>query len=146
MTVSDRVEGQPEIGRRTRGGADARRALRQKPKIVQNPYIVRKIPLVTILDEEGLQLIERNADTILQEIGIEFRDEPEAVELWKQAGADVKGTRIRFSPRPLPLDHPEIGAQGIHPACPQSGALGPDRRRRHRVRAGLWPAVHPQSR
>jgi trimethylamine--corrinoid protein Co-methyltransferase len=61
---------------------------------------VRKIPLVTVLDEEGLQLIERNADTILQEVGIEFRDEPEALELWKNAGADVNGTRIRF-PRGL---------------------------------------------
>ncbi|MDQ7247872.1 trimethylamine methyltransferase family protein [Dongia sedimenti] len=101
MTVSDRAEGTPETGRRTRGGADARRALRQKPKIVQNPYIVRKIPLVTVLDEEGLTVIENNADTILQEVGIEFRDEPEALELWKKAGADVKGTRIRF-PKGLP--------------------------------------------
>ena len=101
MTVSDRAEGTPETGRRTRGGADARRALRQKPKIVQNPYIVRKIPLVTVLDEEGLTIIENNADTILQEVGIEFRDEPEALELWKKAGADVKGTRIRF-PKGLP--------------------------------------------
>ncbi|MBI2253637.1 MAG: trimethylamine methyltransferase family protein [Proteobacteria bacterium] len=87
-------------GRRARGGADARRAQRQKPKLVQNPYIVRKIPLVTVLDEEGLAMMERNADTILQEVGIEFRDEPEALELWKKAGADVKGTRIRF-PRGL---------------------------------------------
>ena len=87
-------------GRRARGGADARRAQRQKPKLVQNPYIVRKIPLVTVLDEEGLAMMERNADTILQEVGIEFRDEPEALELWKKAGADVKGTRIKF-PRGL---------------------------------------------
>ena len=87
-------------GRRARGGADARRAQRQKPKLIQNPYIVRKIPLVTVLDEEGLAMMERNADTILQEIGIEFRDEPEALELWKKAGADVKGTRIKF-PRGL---------------------------------------------
>jgi len=99
MSVAE--TGHPEPGRRARGGADARRAQRQRPKLVQNPYIVRKIPLVTILDEEGLQTIERNADTILQEIGIEFRDEPEALELWKQAGADVKGTRIRF-PKGLP--------------------------------------------
>ncbi len=87
-------------GRRARGGADARRAQRQKPKLIQNPYIIRKIPLVTVLDEEGLVTMERNADTILQEVGIEFRDEPEALELWKTAGADVKGTRIKF-PRGL---------------------------------------------
>jgi trimethylamine--corrinoid protein Co-methyltransferase len=86
--------------RRSRGGAEARRAARTQLKIEQFPYIVRKIPLVTVLDEEGLSIIERNADTILQEVGIEFRDEPEALKLWQQAGADVKGTRIRF-PRGL---------------------------------------------
>jgi trimethylamine--corrinoid protein Co-methyltransferase len=99
MAVAETSTGETS-GRRARGGADARRAQRQKPKLIQNPYIVRKIPLVTVLDEEGLQLIERNADTILQEVGIEFRDEPEALELWKNAGADVNGTRIRF-PRGL---------------------------------------------
>src|SRR5262245_4990706 len=98
MSVAE--TGTPETGRRARGGADARRAARQRPKLIQNPYIVRKIPLVTVLDEEGLTTIERNADTILQEVGIEFRDEPEALELWKAAGADVKGTRIKF-PRGL---------------------------------------------
>src|SRR5215813_7528020 len=88
-------------GRRARGGAEARRHARNKPKLVQNPFIRRNIPLVTVLDEEGLALMEHNADTILQETGIEFRDEPEALELWKKAGADVKGTRIRF-PKGLP--------------------------------------------
>ena len=101
MSVAE--TGPNESPRRARGGggADARRAQRQKPKLVQTPYIPRKIPLVTVLDDEGLTIIENNADTILQEIGIEFRDEPEALELWKNAGADVKGTRIRF-PKGLP--------------------------------------------
>ena len=90
-------------GRRGRGGggAEARRNLRNKPKLVQNPFISRRIPIYEVLSEEGLQIVENNADTILQEVGIEFRDEPEAIELWKQAGADVKGTRIRF-PKGLP--------------------------------------------
>src|SRR5262245_23230311 len=88
-------------GRRARGGAEARRQARNKPKLVQNPFTSRRIPIYEVLTEEGLEIIERNADTILQEVGIEFRDEPEALELWKQAGADVKGTRIRF-PKGLP--------------------------------------------
>jgi trimethylamine--corrinoid protein Co-methyltransferase len=92
---------QAPAGRRQRGGADARRAVRSHPKLVQQPYIVRKIPLVTVLDEEGLQIIERNADTILEEVGIEFRDDAEALQLWRGAGADVKGTRVHF-PRGLP--------------------------------------------
>jgi hypothetical protein len=127
------------------GGAEARRHLRNKPKLVQNPFISRRIPIYEVLSEEGLQIIEANADTILQEVGIEFRDEPEAIELWKQAGADVKAP-ASASPGPAAIDHPEVGAEGIHPARPQQGALGADRRRRHGVRAGLRPAVHPQPR
>ena len=105
----------------TTSRADARRALRQKPTIVQNPYIVRNIPLVTVLDEEGLSIIERNADTILEEVGIEFRDEPEALELWRQAGADVKGELVRMPPgmcRKLIQDHAprEFTQQARNPA------------------------------
>src|SRR3546814_12446740 len=64
-------------------------------------FITRKIPVTEVLDAEGLEIIERNADTILEEIGIEFRDDEEALKLWKDAGADVQGTRIHF-PRGLP--------------------------------------------
>ena len=53
-----------------------------------------------MLDEEGLQLIENNADTILEEVGIEFRDMPEALEILKQGGAEIDGVRVRF-PRGL---------------------------------------------
>ncbi|MCP3868386.1 MAG: trimethylamine methyltransferase family protein [Gammaproteobacteria bacterium] len=60
------------------------------------PYITRRIPCYEVLDEEGLSLIERNADTILQEIGIEFRDDAEALQVWKDAGASIEGERVRF--------------------------------------------------
>src|SRR5215471_17870551 len=87
-------------GRRARGGAEARRAARGKPKIEQLPFITRKIPVVDVLGEEGLQIIERNADTILEEVGIIFHGDDECLKLWKDAGADVRGTRIHF-PRGL---------------------------------------------
>ena len=102
----------PSEGRRARGGAEARRAARTKPKIEQLPYIRRKIPLTEVLGDEGLELIERNADTILERIGIEFRDDEEALRLWKEAGADVKGTRVRF-PRGLPRSIIRKSAPGI---------------------------------
>ena len=60
------------------------------------PYIKRNIPVYNLLNEEGLSLIENNADTILQEIGIDFRGDPEALEILKDAGADVKEERVRF--------------------------------------------------
>src|SRR5690606_21721046 len=86
-------------GRRSRGerGAAGRRAARAGsgpgPSL---PYITRKISVYEVLDEEGLALIERNADTVLEEIGIEFRDDAEALELWAKAGADVRGQRVHF--------------------------------------------------
>ena len=62
------------------------------------PYITRKIGVYEVLDEEGLATIERNADTILAEIGIEYRDDPEALDVWKAAGAEVDGARVRCPP------------------------------------------------
>jgi len=86
-------------GRRDRsaGGAAARRAARGGggPGIQQG-YIHRRIRTYEVLDEEGLALIEANADTVLEEIGIEFREDEEALALWKDAGADVRETRVHF--------------------------------------------------
>ena len=44
------------------------------------PYIVRNIPTYDILSEENLVRIEQTADRILAEIGIEFRDDPAALD------------------------------------------------------------------
>src|SRR5690606_23599181 len=51
-----------------------------------------------VLSEENLQKIERTADRILAEIGIEFRDDPVAIDHWKRAGAKVDGLLVRFEP------------------------------------------------
>ncbi|MCA1262218.1 trimethylamine methyltransferase family protein, partial [Nitratireductor aquimarinus] len=80
-----------------RGGAAARRAARAGagpgPQLT---YIRRTLRPFEVLDEEALALIEANADTVLEEIGIEFRDDPEALSMWKEAGADVQGDRVHF--------------------------------------------------
>lgn len=84
-------------GRGSAGGAAARRASRSGGGPgPQNPYITRKIREYEVLDEEGLSLIEANADRVLEEIGIEFRDDQEALDLWRAAGADVRGERVHF--------------------------------------------------
>jgi trimethylamine--corrinoid protein Co-methyltransferase len=72
---------------RAAGGRDAKRAARSIARGGGTTFIRRKIPVFEVLGEEGLALIEQNADTILAEIGIDFRDTPEALELWKSAGA-----------------------------------------------------------
>ena len=82
--------------RRRGGGAEARRERRRSGGKGALRYISRQVPLYEPVSEEGLALIEANADTVLQEIGIEFRDDEEALRLWKDAGADVKGERVRF--------------------------------------------------
>ena len=86
--------------RTKRRGRDARRVAREANKAITQPYIVRNTPNTEVLGEEGLEIIEANADTVLEEIGIEFRDDAEALELWKQAGADVQGERVHI-PRGL---------------------------------------------
>ncbi len=85
-----------EPGATRRRGRDARRVARSERSAVSQPYIVRKIPPTEILDEEGLLLIEANAETVLEEIGIEFRDDAEALALWKDAGADIQGERVHI--------------------------------------------------
>ena len=84
-------------GRGAAGGAAARRAERggSGPGLSM-PFIHRKIKVYEVLDEEGLAIIEANADIVLEETGIIFRDDAEALAMWKEAGADVKGERVHF--------------------------------------------------
>jgi trimethylamine--corrinoid protein Co-methyltransferase len=91
----DEQQAAPARGRRP-SGRDAKRAARAARAELSIPYITRKIPRYEVLGEEGLALIERNADTILEEIGIDFRDDPETLSIWKAAGADVQGERVRM--------------------------------------------------
>ncbi|OYU19431.1 MAG: trimethylamine methyltransferase [Rhodobacteraceae bacterium PARR1] len=85
---------------RKRGGREARRS--ERAAGAQNQphcaYIVRGIPTYDVMGEESLQKIEAAADRILAETGIEFRDDPEALTLWRAAGADVQGTLVKFPP------------------------------------------------
>ena len=84
---------------RVRSGRQARQAERaQKGSGMGRPYILRNIPTYDVLSEENLCRIEAAADRILAETGIEFRDDPVALEHWKRAGADVKGLLVKFEP------------------------------------------------
>jgi trimethylamine---corrinoid protein Co-methyltransferase len=94
-------------GRRARGGADARRALRTNSAVKHAGYVRRKTKLYEPFSDDQLELIENNAEIVLQETGIDFYEDEEAVRMWKDAGADVKPSpidprrfRVRF-PRGL---------------------------------------------
>ncbi|MBY6157217.1 trimethylamine methyltransferase family protein [Pseudooceanicola nitratireducens] len=88
-------------GRRGRsGGGAARRAERTAGDFGTAPTIQRKIPNLDLLDEETLSIIEANAETVLEEIGVNFVNNPGALARWKEAGADVQGERVHI-PRGL---------------------------------------------
>jgi trimethylamine--corrinoid protein Co-methyltransferase len=64
--------------------------------VAREPFLTRRLAPFEVLDEEGLALIEHNADTILEEVGLEFRGDADALWLLREAGADVDGERGRF--------------------------------------------------
>ncbi|XDA96716.1 trimethylamine methyltransferase family protein [Sulfitobacter sp. LCG007] len=90
-----------ETARRARGGGGAaRRAERSAVSFETARFIERKIPNFEVLNEEALELIEANAELILEEIGVNFIQNPDALGRWRDAGADVQGERVRI-PRGL---------------------------------------------
>ncbi|MEQ3708558.1 MAG: trimethylamine methyltransferase family protein [Tateyamaria sp.] len=87
--------------RRARGGGGAaRRAARSAVSFETARYIERNIPNYEVLTTEALEVIEHNAETILEEIGVNFPDNPTALKRWADAGADIDGDRVRI-PRGL---------------------------------------------
>lgn len=87
--------------RRARGGGGAaRRAERTAVRIETAKYIERNIPNFEVLDQEALEVIETNAETVLAEVGVNFVNNPAALERWRAAGAEIEGERVRI-PRGL---------------------------------------------
>ena len=79
-----------------RGGTEGRRTARASQPLGQKKFITRKIPVYKLLTEEGLETLHQTSMTILEEIGIDFRD-AEALALWRAAGAEVAGQRVRIA-------------------------------------------------
>ena len=82
------------------GGGAARRAERTAVSVETARYITRNIPNYEVLTEEALQIIEENAEILLEEIGVNFVENPAALDRWREAGADVQGERVHI-PRGL---------------------------------------------
>jgi trimethylamine--corrinoid protein Co-methyltransferase len=79
-----------------RRGRAARQTARLARSFESLPYLTRTLAPVEVVSAEGLELIEHNADTLLEQVGIEVGNFPEAVDLFRNAGADVTGQRVRF--------------------------------------------------
>ncbi|MGA0894608.1 MAG: trimethylamine methyltransferase family protein, partial [Ilumatobacteraceae bacterium] len=82
-------------GRRS-GGRAGRAAMRAASVVERVPFITRTMKPFEILSEEALAAIEYAADSVLEEVGVEIRDYPEALPVFQRAGAIVDGTRVRF--------------------------------------------------
>ena len=78
------------------GGRAARRALRTARVIEQQPFLTRRLAPVELISHEGIERMEHNADTLLEEVGVEIVDFPEALAIYADGGADVQGARVRF--------------------------------------------------
>ena len=85
-----------EAPRHRTGGRAGRQAHRLRSHVERVPFLTRTLKPFEVLDEDGLATIEENADTILEKVGLEFRGDPDALRLLRDAGADVQGERVRF--------------------------------------------------
>jgi trimethylamine---corrinoid protein Co-methyltransferase len=85
-----------EAPRHRTGGRAGRQAHRLRSHVERVPFLTRTLKPFEVLDDEGLSTIEENADTILERVGLEFRGDPDALRLFRDAGADVQGERVRF--------------------------------------------------
>ena len=84
--------------RRKRGGGRVANVTRRRANVIDQmpwgPPLVTDPP-VEPLRPEGVQAIHEGAMTILEEIGIEFLN-PEALDILRRAGCDVKGETVRM--------------------------------------------------
>ena len=101
MAVREKVaEERKAAPRRTRrGGSAKRRDARLHGPIVYHPAALRSVPTYEVLNVEGIERIDDAALGILEDTGIDFRDD-ESARIWRQAGAEVTGHRVRI-PRQL---------------------------------------------
>jgi len=90
------VAGGRRSGRRGSGGASARRQARSGPQLTSLPYIHRQLEPTDILSVEAIEIIENNADILMEEVGVIYSEDEEALAMWKDAGADVQGERVHF--------------------------------------------------
>ncbi|MGE0847374.1 MAG: trimethylamine methyltransferase family protein [Flavobacteriaceae bacterium] len=96
VEIKKLVETGPIVsGRGRAGGRRTRREAREHAPIAWLPALKRRIPVLELVPEEAVERIHDASCAILEEIGIEFRDD-EAAAMWKAAGADVAGHRVRI--------------------------------------------------
>ncbi len=80
---------------RRSGGREGRRAARASVVVESEPFLTRNVEPRVLISEEGLEIIEHNADRILAEVGVDIQH-PATLERFREAGATIEGERARF--------------------------------------------------
>ena len=59
-----------------------------------SPFVRRKLPFFDVIDEDALQKLDAQVDWLIETVGIEFRDDPEAHRIWQADGARISDNRV----------------------------------------------------
>ncbi|NDH73422.1 MAG: trimethylamine methyltransferase, partial [Rhodobacteraceae bacterium] len=58
---------------------------------IPSPHIQRSVPHFDVLDEAQLQQLDQQVDWLIENIGVAFRDDPVALDIWRAAGVMPTG-------------------------------------------------------
>ncbi len=58
---------------------------------VASPHIRRVLPFFDPLDQDQLEKLEAQVDWMIENIGVAFRDDPVALDIWRKAGVEPTG-------------------------------------------------------
>ena len=74
------------VVRPERRGREARRVARAARNTDAAAFLTRRLQPYEIVSDEGMELMEHHADTILERVGVEIREPPSAIERFRAAG------------------------------------------------------------
>ena len=60
-------------------------------EVLRSPYVRRSLAYFNPLDDEQLAKMDEQVDWLLENVGIAFRDDPVALEIWREAGVIPTG-------------------------------------------------------
>ena len=68
-----------------------RRSTKTTGGAIPSPCIQRNVPHFDVLDEAQLQRLDQQVDWLIENIGVAFRDDPVALDIWRAAGVTPTG-------------------------------------------------------
>ena len=77
---------EPAVRQSRSGGRDARRTLRTAPDFAMLPALHRNLPVTELMDDEHVARIDDASMSILEEVGVVFRDRSR----WRIGSAPVR--------------------------------------------------------